>query len=152
MLYEDRNYCMEIFLPKNPNPEIFRSDDYTDIEPDNFKIVKVNTHIPKFTHRKKVDLVPVLKSLGLSDMFNPVNADFSKISNEGAFVSKMVHEAVVIVNEKRTTAAAATVAIMNSRGAAPIEKIIEFRADHTFVYKIRHLPSKLDLFVGVFEN
>lgn len=60
-------------------------------------------------------------------------------------LSKVVHQAVVDVNEEGTEAAAATAAVMTER-SAPITE--DFNADHPFLFFIRHNPSKNILFAG----
>lgn len=60
-------------------------------------------------------------------------------------LSKVVHQAVVDVNEEGTEAAAATAAVMTERSASITEV---FNADHPFLFFIRHNPSKNILFAG----
>lgn len=141
MLYTDERYCMDVFLHKknaiiNPYNGNFK-----------FGVEKVLIELPKFTHRRKMDMEPVLNILGVTDLFNPKMADLSRIGH--GYISKFVHEAVVMVDEERTTATGASV------GVAMIESVssfIRFRADHTFTYRIVHRPTNSTMFIGVYEG
>uniref|UniRef100_A0ABK0LVF2 Serpin family B member 11 n=1 Tax=Rattus norvegicus TaxID=10116 RepID=A0ABK0LVF2_RAT len=69
----------------------------------------VDVHIPKFSLSVKYDLNTLLKSLGMSDIFNVAKADLSGMSpDKGLYLSKVVHKSYVDVNEEGTEAAAAT--------------------------------------------
>jgi len=63
------------------------------------------------------------------------------------YVSKVLHRAVVDVNEEGTEAAAATAVIMMTR-CAVITKEIYFRADHPFLFYIQDRSTKSILFLG----
>jgi len=58
------------------------------------------------------------------------------------------------VNEKGTRAAAVTVNGMASRSSKPPEFVLPpvFRADHPFIFLIRHVPSGAILFLGRLAN
>jgi len=63
--------------------------------------------LPKFeTKFKWENLEETLKSLGVKAMFGKAN--FENISDEAFSVSKVVHEAIIKVNEEGSEAAAAS--------------------------------------------
>jgi serpin B len=67
------------------------------------------------------------------------------------YVSNVIHKAFVAVDEKGTEAAAATAAIMATRAMPrPGSKI--FRADHPFLFMIRHNSTGIMLFMGKVVN
>ena len=67
----------------------------------------VTLALPKLQLKDKIDLVPALKALGMTDAFD--NADFSGITgNRTLAISQVVHQATVTVDEEGTEAAAAT--------------------------------------------
>ncbi len=85
--------------------------------------------------------------------FNPDKADFSGMSDESVFISKVIHQAFVEVNEKGTEAAAATV-VMMAPTAAPAQMpfVPKFIADHPFLFMIRHRSSRVVLFLGAVQQ
>ena len=71
--------------------------------------------MPKFKMETEYDLIPHLKNLGMTDVFDPKKADLSGIANillENLFVAKALQKAYVDVNEKGTEAAAVTAIIV----------------------------------------
>ena len=70
--------------------------------------------------------------------------------DEALFFSAVFHQALVEVNEEGTEAAAATAAVL-TLGAMPERAegwVPVFRADHPFLFAIRHRRSGEILFVG----
>ncbi|NLO90498.1 MAG: serpin family protein [Elusimicrobia bacterium] len=110
---------------------------------------EVNVYLPKFKAATFIDLIDALKPLGLNAPFGP-SADFSAISAEGGlFISKALQKAFVEVNEEGTEAAATT-AITFSKTAmiGDANRPVYFRADHPFLYILRHNPTGAILFMG----
>ena len=77
----------------------------------------LNVAMPKFTQRSQFELTGPLTALGLGGLFK--NPDFSAMTpTKGLFVSAVIHQAFVDVNEKGTEAAAATAVITLAGDAA----------------------------------
>ncbi len=95
-------------------------------------------------------LPAVLTKLGMTDAFSMKDADFSGMTgNKDLFIQKVIHKAFADVYEEGTEAAAATGMIMMPTGAVrPLKPVPVFRADHPFVFLIRHKPSGCILFLG----
>ena len=95
--------------------------------------------------------VYTLYRLGAADAFDPARADFSGMfppSGEPLFLMRFTHCAVVDVDERGTTAAAATGMSFGCSVPAPPEFLI---VDRPFVFFIRE-PGGRILFAGaVFE-
>ncbi|KAG9349201.1 hypothetical protein JZ751_027644 [Albula glossodonta] len=73
---------------------------------------KMDVFLPRFKIQNRFSLKSVLLSLGISDIFDPVAADFGGISEEGLYVSEAIHEAKIEVTEEGTKAAAATGSVL----------------------------------------
>ena len=104
-----------------------------------------------------VDMSGPLGALGMTLPFNPAKADFSGINGcrppheEAIFISGVLHKALVEVNEEGTEAAAATAVVMMigampGRSRPPSIPVV--RADHSFLFAIRHRRSGEILFLG----
>ncbi len=108
----------------------------------------VDLFFPKFKIDANISLGATLGALGMKDAFTP-SADFSGITDEPLWISAVVHQALVEVDEEGTEAAAATGVIAVTSAALPgrAEKKI-FRADHPFVFAIRHQDTNDILFMG----
>ena len=148
MPYKGKEFCMGFILPKiesNMDLAYYFTDSHTLYKQE------IQVHIPKFTHRKNINLVPLLKTMGLTDLFDPAKSKLDGISKAGAYVSVMIHEAVVIVDEAGTEAAAVTVACVTKESCS-MSKPIVFNANHSFVYYIKHQPSNTILFVGDYHG
>ena len=108
--------------------------------------VDLQLALPRFEFRTQASLPETLRSLGMVDAFDAGLADFSGISAEGAlFVSDVVHEVFVSVNEAGTEAAAATAVIM-SRGAPPVP--VELSVDRPFLFWLYDRATGAVLFMG----
>jgi serpin B len=118
---------------------------------------EVRLFLPRFRlERGTIDMAAPLEALGMTLPFNQAQADFSGINgrrppdDEALFFSAVFHQALVEVNEEGTEAAAATVAAMEATAtpASAKRRVPVFRADHPFLFAIRHRRSGEILFVG----
>lgn len=107
---------------------------------------EVEVMLPKFKLTQQFDLNNILSKMGAEEMFIPGKADLSGITDAPLFVSKVVHKAFVEVNEEGTEAAAATGVVANLM-CMPLPKPV-FKADHPFLFIIRHNESGAILFLG----
>jgi len=113
---------------------------------------KVDISLPRFTFSSAFEMAGTLQKMGMVDAFAPEKADFSGISSEHGFaVSAVIHQAFVAVDEEGTEAAAATAVAMAGAAFDP-EKPKVFRADHPFLFLIRHNASGCILFLGRVVN
>jgi serpin B len=109
----------------------------------------VHVTIPKFKVEAEYGLEGLLSMLGMKQVFNS-ESDLSGIDGKrDLFVSKVIHKAVVEINEEGSEAAAVT-AIVVKKGAKPTNNpiIFEFKADHPFLFFIRDNRNGMILFVG----
>ena len=115
---------------------------------------EVGVYLPRFKMTSAFQLNDALSSLGMKLLFSIEEADLSGMTDESAlFVSAVVHEAWVDVDEDGTEAAAATAVIArSSESVPPPEPIPVFRADHPFVFLVRHNQTGSILFLGRLVN
>jgi serine protease inhibitor len=102
--------------------------------------------LPKFKYGFKSLLNDPLTDLGLGIAFNE-GADFTHITpGGGIFISRVIHQTFIDVNEEGTEAAAATIVEMRETSipAGPVP----FRADKPFFYVIRENSTGAILFMG----
>ncbi|PWW81382.1 serpin family protein [Prosthecochloris marina] len=113
------------------------------------KETTVNVFLPKFTLTSTLRLDQTLRTLGMTDAFDPMKADFSNMTpdSDNLFIGAVVHKAFIDVNEEGTEAAAATGVVMQLTSAMP-EPAPVFRADHPFVFMIRENRFGTILFMG----
>ena len=106
--------------------------------------------LPKFKMTSQFSLGKTLTSMGMSDAFAG-KADFSGMTGKkDLYISEVIHKAFVDVNEEGTEAAAATAVTMKLLSMPALPPV--FRADHPFIFLIRHNPSKSILFLGRVAN
>lgn len=106
---------------------------------------EVELYLPKFKFESTINLEDILRKVGLNKMFQD-HADFTRISDVPLKVSKVLHKAVIEINEEGTEAAAATAVHIRLRRM--IDSPEEFTIDRPFMFAIEHKPSKLPLFLG----
>ncbi|XP_049756230.1 serpin B11-like isoform X1 [Elephas maximus indicus] len=107
---------------------------------------EVEVHIPRFKLEIKYELNSLLKSLGMTDIFDPIKADLSGMSSaKNLYLSKVIHKSYVDVNEEGTEAAAATGDLIVVK-RFPIRT--QFMANRPFLFFIRHIHTNMILFCG----
>jgi len=108
---------------------------------------QVIVSVPKFKMTSKFSLAQVLQSMGMTDAFTD-RADFTGMAaRRELFLSAVIHQAYVDVNEEGTEAAAATGAVVGVTSIGPDETPV-FRADHPFLFLIRDKTTGSILFLG----
>ncbi|AKU94348.1 Serine protease inhibitor (serpin family) [Labilithrix luteola] len=111
---------------------------------------RVAVTLPKFTFQWGGAMNAALQDLGMKAAFTP-KADFAGIADpqgtERLFISDVVHKTWVAVDESGTEAAAATGVVMRTT-SMPVGPVVEFKADHPFLFFIRDTKSERILFVG----
>ena len=109
---------------------------------------RVHCYLPKFSMQRRFFLHDTLAAMGMQTAFSG-RADFSGITGRPDLsVSDVIHQAFLKVDETGTEAAAATGITLKATSVRPVEKPVEFRADHPFLLLIRHRPTGAILFMG----
>jgi serpin B len=108
---------------------------------------QVTLSMPKFSITSPtISLATKLRTLGMTDAFDPQKADFSAMTPQSVFISDVLHQAYVSVDESGTQAAAAT-AVIGEGFAAP-GNFASMTVDRPFFFVIRDIPTNSVLFVG----
>ena len=103
-------------------------------------------YLPKYGYETKCEMVQILSDMGMPTVFDPGSANLTGINPDGGlFVSKVIHQAFIEVDEEGTEAAAATGMIAELSASFGGEK---FRADHPFMYLIMDKDTGAILFMG----
>merc|ERR1712119_77345 len=154
--YEDENFQMMGFLPHDNSDDSlqkliqkFQSVDFNNIY-GNLTESLVDLYLPKFSIGYKSELVETLMNHGVRSMFNPDEADFSRISEETLRVSNILHETKVEVTEEGSEAAGITGAVLDLR--ASVSQAHEVNVNRPFVFVIQDRKNNIPLFIGKVVN
>uniref|UniRef100_A0ABM5GAH5 Serpin B11-like n=1 Tax=Pogona vitticeps TaxID=103695 RepID=A0ABM5GAH5_9SAUR len=156
--YDNNEMSMFILLPNNKEyPEELgrgltweKLHEWTNSA--NMKPCYVEVSLPKFTLEERYALQPVLEATGITDVFIPGKSDLSGISEgyaQNLSLSRVVHRSYIEVNEEGTEAAAGA---RGKTGTKSVPDIIICRADHPFLFFIRHNRTQSILFLGRFSS
>ncbi len=148
-----RELSMVVLLPKGdsllPVEATLGTDTFSDLQ-QSMTSRRVIVYFPKFTLETKYEKMgEMLAAMGMPTAFT-ADADFSGMDGtRNLFVSDVIHQAYVDVNEEGTEAAAATAVVMKL-AAAPVdpEPVPIFRADHPFIFFIQDDETGAILFMG----
>lgn len=114
----------------------------------------MNFSMPVFSAESRIDLNSSLSAMGITKIFDPDNADFTRlgdIGDQSVFISSLLQKAKIIVDEEGTEAAAVTEATFGTT-SMPTTDPVELHLDSPFVYAIVQLDTGLPIFLGVLNN
>ncbi len=145
---------MWVFLPDEgvdvdtllTDPSLFK----TIRETGDHKELMVQLSLPKFDVSARTDLIPSLKQLGVTDVFDFQKADFTPLTQQPLAITSALHGARVQVDEEGCVATAMTV-IQEAGSAMPPKDEVVFRVDRPFLFMITS-EYGVPLFVGVVRN
>ena len=152
--YGNKAYSMIIILP---DEEVDLDDCLSEINPEDvsrlamdkydFGEKKLLVRLPKFEVTSEVELIPALKDMGLTKMFDCFKADFSGICETSTFVSQITQGIKIIFDEAGTEAASYTEekGMLTSPGPMIDES---FFVDRPFAFIIAEKSTGLPLFMG----
>lgn len=150
--YSDDRYAFAAFLPDSNSSLNALVDSF---DGDKFisaitgaERTKVEAYMPTFSNEQQTDLVPILKSMGMNDAFDPNSANFSKIC-ENCWISHVKQNAKIEVSREGTSAAAATVIIAKAKSAKSSENEVKVvNLNRPFLYAIIDTEANLPIFIG----
>lgn len=111
----------------------------------------VNYSIPKFEIQSKYELISPLQDLGVDSAFDPNRANFSAMSDTDLYITDILQETYLDVNEEGVEAAAYTMILMTETSAPIAELEIDFVLNRPFLYAIKD-PNGSILFLGICNN
>ena len=155
--YGDGFYAMYVLLPKEGHTvaEVVASldgKDWDELRRNMYADTKVNLWLPRFETKYHIKLNDILKSMGMPGSFAP-GANFKAMSLNADYLDFVQQDAIIKVDEKGSEAAAVTVGGMMGATAIPEPpRVIDFHADHPFLYLIVEAQSGSVLFAGKFTG
>lgn len=116
---------------------------------ENRKDIQVNLSLPKFDINADLHLEDTLKSMGITDVFDVTQADFTPIlpNADDGYISDVKHAARVTIDEEGVTAAAFTL-ILRCGSAMPPDDEVDFVLDRPFLFCVES-EDDLPLFTGI---
>jgi serpin B len=149
--YAGNELSMLVLLPRNELSEVepyLKADKIQDLMKD-MRQEEVDVYLPRFKFETKYLMggeKGILGRMGMPTAFSEMRADFSGMTGKpDLYITEVVHQAFVEVNEEGTEAAAATGIIMGAK-AVLMKKV--FRADHPFIFFIQEKRTGAILFFG----
>ena len=150
LAYQGETAAMDVIVPDEGRfEEVESSLDYETASDvlGSLQPTSVSLGLPKFKFESAFGLADQLKALGMTDAFDPDQADFTGMSERNdLYISAVVHKAFVAVDEKGTEAAAATAVIVGVTSAPLFD--VTLTIDRPFIFLIRDIPTGQILFVG----
>ena len=116
---------------------------------DGFRPVKaIRVEMPRWTFRVQSHLNEHLKALGMPTAFDQYNADLSGMTTqEQMYISHVLHEAFIAVDEDGTEAAAATAVVVRTLSAQRPPSLV-LTADRPFMFVLFDVETATPLFIG----
>ena len=104
--------------------------------------------LPRLALDVETSLLPALRALGLGAALDDPRA-FAGIAAPAPTLSRVLHRATLVLDERGTEAAAATAAVMATRAAVAEEEApFEMRVDRPFALAVRHRGAGAVLFTA----
>ena len=108
----------------------------------------VDLWLPKFETKYHVGLNDILSAMGMPSVFAPGSANFKGMTSTDVFLSYVMQDAVIKVDEEGTEAAVVSTGYAFTDAVPPPPQHVVFHADHPFLYLIMENSSGAILFAG----
>ncbi len=150
---DNSRYEMTCIMPKQESCDellINLDDDQWNTWMNLAQATDVILELPKFKESYKYEMNNPLKALGLTNLFiaPDLNGMFEDLND--LFVSKVLQDTYISVDESGAEAAAVTVIIINRTSIGP--EAIEVKLDHPFIYAIQDTQTNAIIFLGVMSE
>jgi serpin B len=150
--YGQGNYSMVVMLPdENVTP----SEAAATLNPSDWDrwmqdlsmgASEVQLSLPKFEYEYKRELKDDLAAMGMGIAFSPGAADFSNITDQDIFISRVLHQTFIKNDEEGTEAAAATVVEFEFTS---MPSVTVMNVNRPFLYFIRETTTGTIVFMGL---
>ncbi len=149
--YGNKGWSMQVLLPAAGKT---LADVFTTLDGASWKQAleelrnySVNLKLPRFEFEDVIQLTDPLQKLGITNAFIPERADFSNLSNQGAYVTQFLQKTYITVDEKGTEATTVSVAEMGDM--ANVVPNATFHANRPFVFLITENTTGTIYFIGI---
>ncbi len=153
MYYKEYKYCMDILLPEKG---VSLKKMIADLNAEQWNewmremdTYNVKVSFPRLEARYEKILNEPLQKSGIVDAFNPLTANFSKMSTEALYISLAKQLCYMKVDEEGTEAAAVTVIGVKNAAEPFIDRNREFIADRPYLMVIREKQYGTILFTAM---
>ena len=153
--YGNGAFAMDIILP---HEGVTVGEVAESLKADYFKLMpedkNVKLKLPIFETENNIELNKILTAMGINCIFDLKKADFTQMTDDPVFVSRVFQKTKIKVNEKGSEAAAVTVIVMETSTGLEFTPppVPEFYATRPFIYSIRETSTNTILFMGVFAG
>ncbi|PRO67209.1 serpin family protein [Alkalicoccus urumqiensis] len=144
---EEERWSMNVILPHEEEGSLQKTvDAFRNEDPLTFSEKVGNFRLPRFQMEEETTLNEPLIELGMPKAFNSAEADFSRmVEGGGIFISEVLHNTFIDVDETGTEAAAATsVAMEESAPGYDFDMIV----DRPFLFTVQDEETGVLLFAG----
>nr|CAD7577136.1 unnamed protein product [Timema californicum] len=157
LLYKGGRVSMVVVLPVHFNGMYYMEDRLREYGFQNIQCTRrgtVSLHLPRFTINQTINYNGHIRQLNIHDIFNDVLVSGVSAPRGQLGVTMVMQGSHTQVNERGTTSATATSAIVvKNRMMQPYitdkdKKLLVFKANHPFLFFLRDKSTGLILFVG----
>lgn len=148
--YEDNELSAMIILPKEKTCEEYIRDLEDDKILDarsNMTMTEVHLTLPKFELSYGNLMKGALKKMGMSDVFNPGQADLSGLFGiKAVWIDDVIHKTYLKVEEVGTEAAAVTAVVIRTKSLSPKKKKQSYavmNVNRPFLFMIQNKQNDL---------
>ena len=154
--YGNGSFVMTVLLPKTDSravPQVPTAEAWQQLNRRMYGH-KVDVKLPRFESTTDIYLKDIMMTLGMPDAFDAQKADFSNFCYTPTFIGQMKQVAKIKLDEEGTEAAAVTVIVMDKGDVGPDEPehVINFHANHPFLYVISEQKTGAVFFIGQFTG
>lgn len=152
--YGNEAFSMILFLPADPEKTPV-SDLLAQLTPEKwdqwtsgFFSTSIQLSLPRFKLEYKQELNETFEAIGVRQAFDPLRADFTKLSERRPYLSLLRQKTYIEVDESGTKAAAVTIGGMFDSAVGPGSDPFTLRFDHPFGFVIREKSTNAFIFAG----